>query len=194
MGKKCIPGVICIENMTLFVMIVGGIIIIYYFHLYLKLNGYNYNYDVHKSKIQVVNHSNYSNSSQFDPLSNPYAPPLKTPANDFRLQTPINIRTQSNQPNYTQIGILTRKNGDTDLILPLMGTTLNTSRNKWIYYTISNTGNVNTKLPLRINGKSSMNEYGCDEINNNDVIYVEGYKSNFQATIYENGLYSYIPM
>jgi len=187
MGKKCIPGVICIENMTLFVMIVGGIIIIYYFHLYLKMNGY-------KPKIQVVNHSNYSNSSQFDPLSNPYAPPLKNPANDLRLQMPINIRTQTNHSNYTQIGILTRKNGDNDLILPLMGTTLNTSRNKWIYYTISNTGNVNTKLPLRINGKSSMNEYGCDEINNNDVIYVEGYKSNFQATIYENGMYSYLPM
>ena len=188
MGKKCIPGVICIETATLFVIIVGGIIIIYYIHLYLRINGTG------NPNCKLVNNLNYPNISQLDPLSNPYAPPLKTNMNDFRIQMPINIRTQNNNPNYTQIGILTRKTGENDLILPLMGTTLNTSRNKWIYYTISNTGNVNTKLPLRINGRSSMNEYGCDEINNNDVIYVEGYKSTFQATIYENGLYSYIPI
>ena len=192
MGKKCIPGVICIENMTLFVLILGFMIIIYYIHLYMRLQGHSYN--TNKPEIHVVNNSNYPSNSQIDPLGNPYAPPLKTPINNVIMQMPINIRTQYNNPNYTQIGILTRKNGENDLILPLMGTTLNTSRNKWIYYTISNTGNVNTKLPLRINGRSSMNEYGCDEINNNDVIYVEGYKSNFQATIYENGLYSYIPI
>jgi len=192
MGKKCIPGVICIENMTLFVIMLGFVITIYYFHLSIRLRGNRYG--TTKPEIQVVNNTNYPSNSQLDPLSNPYAPPLKISTNDFRTQMPINVRTQYTNPNYSQIGILTRKNGENDLILPLMGTTLNTSRNKWIYYTISNTGNVNTKLPLRINGRSSMNEYGCDEINNNDVIYVEGYKSDFQATIYENGLYSYIPM
>jgi hypothetical protein len=66
-------------------------------------------------------------------------------------------------------------------------------RSKMQYYTISNTGNMNTKLPISVNGKSCTGEYGCDEISNGDVVYVEGYKDTFQATIYENGLFSYIP-
>ena len=66
-------------------------------------------------------------------------------------------------------------------------------RDKWQYYTISNTGNLNTKLPISVNGKSCTSEYGCDIINNGDTVYVEGYKDTFRATVYETSTFQYIP-
>ena len=76
-------------------------------------------------------------------------------------------------------------------ILPLFGRRMR--RDKWQYYTISNTGTLNTKLPIRINGKSATGEHGCDPIISNDTVFVEGYKEMMSATIYENHQFSYNP-
>ena len=54
-------------------------------------------------------------------------------------------------------------------------------------------GNLNTKLPISVNGKSCTGEYGCDDINNGDTVYVEGYNDTFKVTVYENNLFQYIP-
>jgi hypothetical protein len=63
----------------------------------------------------------------------------------------------------------------------------------WQYYAISNTGVVNTKLPIVFRGKKGSSEYGCDEITTGDVVYVDGYKDTFQVTIYDNEKNQYIP-
>ena len=54
-------------------------------------------------------------------------------------------------------------------------------------------GNLQTKLPVKVKGRSCSGEYGCDEIYNQDHVYVEGYQDDFIATIYESGLFSYLP-
>jgi hypothetical protein len=129
-------------------------------------------------------------------MNNPYFPPVKTDDLYFPQdgQTakgiPVNVSTRGFSSNYSQVGILTR-NGKGDLILPLMGR--RSSNNKKQYYTMSNSGGINNKLPLSVNGKSCTSEYGCEEISDGDVVYVEGYNDTFRATIYENGLFSYIP-
>ena len=121
-----------------------------------------------------------------DPFRDPYSPPLKDPYFPSGSGT-VNIQTRGS--SYTQLGILTRS---TD-ILPLMGRRLN-GRDKYQYYTISNMGNLNTKLPIRVKGRSGTNEYGCDEIYSNDTVYVDGYNDSFRVTIYENGQFTYIPV
>jgi len=111
-----------------------------------------------------------------DTLTNVYVPPLR--------------QKQPSTQEYQQIGILTRNNNQ---ILPLMGKRKNTSRYKWQYYTVVSgvNGNLQTKLPISVKGKSCTGEYGCDEIYNNDTVFVEGYKDIFVATIYENNTYEY---
>jgi hypothetical protein len=89
------------------------------------------------------------------------------------------------------MGILT--NGS-DKILPLMGRRHMSGRDKYQYYTISNTGNLNTKLPVSVNGRSCTSEYGCDQIMQGDNVYVEGYKETFNATIYETNNFHYLPL
>jgi len=96
----------------------------------------------------------------------------------------------------------TKKNSDDNgdstiesrLILPLMGRRHMTGRDKWQYYAISNTGNLNTKLPISTNGRSCTSEYGCDPLSSGDIVYVEGYNHAFKATIYENSIFSYLPV
>jgi hypothetical protein len=129
-------------------------------------------------------------------LENPYVPPVKK-TDDYLppIQTrvpPISLnipRAPCVINDYSQMGILVRQG--TDMILPLMGRKLYGRRDKFQYYTISNTGNVNTKLPVRFKGQNGMSEYGCDEIFSRDMVYVEGYKDIFEATIYENNSYVY---
>jgi hypothetical protein len=205
MGKKCIPGLFCIENMTLFLLIVIVILLIYVWYTQLVKPMRNIEKD--QSKIIVVNTPNTNHlasiSTRNNPMNDPYAPPLKndgiyypTDSGDIRgipLKVPINIETRGMNMEYQQVGILTRSHSNNDMILPLMGRRNLAGRDKWQYYTISNTGNLNTKLPISVNGKSCTNEYGCDQVYNGDIVYVEGYKDTFIATIYENNLFRYLP-
>jgi hypothetical protein len=97
--------------------------------------------------------------------------------------------------SYQQVGILTKSSGNQEnMILPLMGRRIMSGRDKWQYYTMSNTGNLSTKLPININGRSCTSELGCDSINNGDVVYVEGYQETFRVTMYENNLFQYLPV
>jgi hypothetical protein len=205
MGKKCIPGLFCIENMTLFLLIVIVILLIYVWYTQLVKPIRNLEND--QSKIIVVNSPNTnplaSISTRNNTMNDPYAPPLKndgiyypTDSGDIRgipAKIPINVETRGMNMDYQQVGILTRTNNSNDMILPLMGRRNLAGRDKWQYYTISNTGNLNTKLPISVNGKSCTNEYGCDQVYNGDIVYVEGYKDTFIATIYENNLFRYLP-
>ena len=114
-------------------------------------------------------------------LTDPYAPPLKT---DY---VPVNVETRGVPRDYSQMGLLTHG----DKILPLMGRRM--WSNKWQYYAISNTGVVNTRLPITVNGRSCSGEYGCDEFMNGDAVFVEGYKQTFKVTLYESAKLQYIP-
>lgn len=113
------------------------------------------------------------------------------------LAVPVNVNTSVIDTPYTQMGILTKQNGQNaePVILPLMGRSLWNGRDKWMYYTMTNSaGSINTRLTIRVNGKSGTNEYGCDMISTGDTIYVDGYNDTFRATIYENAVLRYLPV
>jgi len=204
-GQKCLPGVICIENMTLVVFAILLSIAAYFLYIHITHQPrHHHRNDNHHDKNQVVVVSPGQPylagiSTRSDPMNDPYAPPLKTnmyfppDSSDVR-GIPINVETRGTGMSYQQIGILTRlSQTNDDMILPLMGRKLMSGRDKWQYYTISNTGSLNTKLPVSRNGKSCTNEYGCDDITNGDSVYVEGYNNTFRATVYDNSTFHYIP-
>jgi hypothetical protein len=219
MGKKCIPGVFCIENMTLFLLFVIIILCIYFYYILIVKN-VNREKD-NDAKISIVYPLNQHVGETIGGVSSrvvldPYGPPLRNDGVYFprdsadvrgsipitevrgsipvRGAVPINMETRGTGMDYTQIGILTKSTGgDSPLILPLMGRQPMTGRDKWQYYTVSNTGFLNTKLPVSLNGKSCTGEYGCDILNNGDTVFVEGYDSTFRVTVYENSQFRYIP-
>jgi hypothetical protein len=115
---------------------------------------------------------------------------------DIRGSIPIPVATQAfgYSRDYSQIGILTRVdegNSEHPLILPLMGRKSSTNRDRMMYYSMSNTGSVNTKLPIKMKGKSCTSEQECNEIYSGDEVLVQGYNKPFLATIYENNNFQY---
>jgi len=137
-----------------------------------------------------------------DVLMNPYEPPLKDegyvlPGLPFIPpgRVPVNISTNigATDVGYRQYGILKPVRGSTkDSILPLMGRPVNTSRQKFQYYTISNQHN-NIKLPIIVRGRSGTTEYGVDELFSGERVFVEGDNAAFEVTIYDNDSIRYIP-
>jgi hypothetical protein len=209
--KKCPPGVICVENLTLGIIVVILIIIVYLGYVSMSHDS-NKNNNIRPQNIIIENtkqerfpwfqRPNYPYTNlPGDVLLDPYAPPLR----DERYlvpevimpppgRVPINISTNIGavDTNYRQVGILTPLNGNNSKILPLMGRPLFVNRDKWQYYTMSDQNN-SIKLPINYNGRSCTNEYGCDKLYNGYTVYVEGYKEAFKITMYENDTIRYLP-
>ena len=202
MARKCPPGVICIENVTI-TFLISVLVLIGVYFCYSGFSPNSSTIVVNRDFVSPENESLprwnvTSTDNPRDVLMNPYSPPLKLDRFMPPVMTgadprgvPINVRTRGYDDAYRQAGILTRLNGK-ETILPLMGRPLHTNRNKWQYYTISDK-HQGIKLPVSRNGRSCTNEYGCDDLYNGDTIYVEGYKDAFKVTIYENALPRYIP-
>lgn len=215
--KKCPPGVICIENYSMFFIIVCTVIFIYiiYTTLY-KQNIVVNNSPSEKIVIKDTSRENYGLGGWFgnfipswpytnlpsDPLLNPYAPPLRDeryfiPGFPSRSippgAVPINISTNIGavDTQYRQLGIMTATNSK-GKIIPLMGRPLFTNRDKWQYYTMSDQHN-SMKLPVSRNGKSCTNEYGCDKLYNGDTVYIEGLNEPYRITMYDNDTIKYLP-
>ena len=88
--------------------------------------------------------------------------------------------------NMNQVGILVRREGG-ESVIPLMGRQLGCRNDRWNYHTISETNFI--KLPIVVNGKSGMDEYGCNELFSGDMVIVEGYEDKYEVTIYkESGM------
>jgi hypothetical protein len=203
MPKKCIPGVICIENMTFLILVIVIFLVSYVIYSQNKKEG-TYTTEK-KDKIVIVQQPALASISARvnPPLNDPYYPPVKDDGyffpkmygGDIRGGIPINIETRGTGMSYEQVGILTPTSSQSDgLILPLMGRRTMTGRSNWQYYTVANgIGSINAKLPIRKNGRSCSGEYGCDDIQNGENVYVEGYKTTFTVTLYDNNNLSYIP-
>jgi len=201
--KKCQPGVFCIENLTLFFIVITIVLILYII----------YCSSLKPSETIVVKENSgintwfgmpnypYNNLAK-DVLLDPYAAPLR----DERYiipqinmippgKVPINISTNVGavDTSYRQVGILTPLNGTSkDNVLPLMGRPVFSNRDLWQYYCISNQYN-NVKLPIKVNGKNASNEYGVNKLFGGDTIYVEGANEPYKTTIYENDVIKYLP-
>jgi hypothetical protein len=189
MGKKCIPGVFCIENMTLFLLFFILIVLVYIYHQSLMISkdlGETHRAQNLGPQMNLGQPINLVSSMNLGPPMN--LPPMNVSSVPSMHLVPQESRGPS--PGSSQIGILTKP--AENLILPLMGRRLNSGRDKYQYYTFSNTGNMNTKLPISKSGKSCTGEYGCDEIYNGDTVFVEGYADTFKATIYENMAFQYM--
>lgn len=207
--KKCPPGVICVENVTIFLLFI--ILLVLVFFVYMNTNK---NVIVKNNEHITVETKGDGLFSRFlpswpytnlpkDVLLNPYDAPYRDERYFIEQQMPIrgavpinistNIGATPTDTSYRQMGIMTPLNGASkDNILPLMGRPLFTNRDKWQYYTISNQHN-NVKLPISFKGKSALSDYGVDQIFSGDTVYVEGYNDAFKVSVYENDTIRYLP-
>ena len=177
MSKRCIPGVICIENVTIVFVIVVLCIVLLFIHYYGKKH----------TRMNIQQMQQMPQDSMQPPMMQP---PMMPPRR--MMPPPIAIPTQPFfDTNYRQVGILTRVKGK-ETILPLMGRPLMSNRDKWNFYTINDSNNM-VQLPITYKGRSCTAEYGCDNLYSGDIVHVEGLKDAFRVTAYENDGMRYIP-
>jgi len=205
-GKRCPPGVFCIENVSLTMMTLAAVALFVYFlrpqqaHQMQRMHQAQQMQMQPAQQAQQMQHpsmfqtrANYgvSNAPE-DVLLNPYVPPMRDDRASLDIRgpaVPINVSTQgTTNAAYRQVGILTRS----ETILPLMGRPLFRNRDKWQFYTISEKSNF-IKLPVSVKGRSCTNEYGCDNVYTGDTVYVEGYNDAFKVTAYDNAVMQYLP-
>ena len=201
MAKQCPKGVICVETSVIFTMVV--VLGIAWYAMYGKYRGSgggggaSNSVSTSKHTTHHIHHPPvFGMSSHAIHAYGMSAPPLVSPPmgmNTLRENPPtaINVATSHASrasPNYQQVGILTRGGGK-EMILPLMGRQIHSSRDSWNFYTMNDAG---IRLPLSVRGKSGMTEYGCDNVSNGDSVYVEGYNDVFTVTRYETSTMRYI--
>jgi hypothetical protein len=213
MARRCPPGVLCIENVTIMFICI----------IFLILGGAIYMYNRRPTQCGCGNKNcrcgymqgGYMQGGQRtgDAVNNTimFTPPqargtgddvfydlYKAPLRDDRCFTasggvPINVSTQScADAKYRQLGILTRYGGKDETILPLMGRPLFSKRDKWNFYTLNDKNNM-IKLPVKVRGKSGTSEYGVDNVYSGDIVFVEGYNDAFKVTTYDNDVVRYLP-
>jgi hypothetical protein len=207
--KKCPPGVICIENYSMFFIITCVVVFIYVIYSTMfKQSIVVNNSPSEKIVIKDTTRENVGMSSWLpswpytnlpsDPLLNPYAPPLRderyfVPGFNGGGIVPINVSTNVGavDTQYRQLGLLTATNSN-GKVIPLMGRPLFVNRDKWQYYTNSDQQN-SMRLPVSKSGKSCTNEYGCDKLFTGDTVYVEGINEAYRVTLYDNDTIKYLP-
>ena len=197
MAKVCIPGIFCIEHVTILLLFILVFIVTYLYYENTKslkkdsMSSSSWSEAYQKPSTQVVLMTTpqvMSPPTDVITVSSSdrsiYTPPMKM---DLGMSMMVPQETRRTTSPFSQVGILTRSSGDQ--ILPLMGRRL--GRDKFNYYTMSTNGTINTKLPLRVKGRSATSEYGCDELFCGDNVFVSGYNDGFNVTMYENGMYVY---
>jgi hypothetical protein len=202
MPRRCPPGVLCIENVTIMFIcvifiILGGAIYLYNRRIPVYVKDSRPRPDVNNT-IMFMPPRPPAKGHGNDVFYDLYQAPLRddrclTATSDMRGAIPINVSTQScADAPYRQLGILTRHGGKDETILPLMGRPLFSKRDKWNFYTMNDKNNM-IKLPVKVKGKSGTSEYGCDNVYNGDIVFVEGYNDAFKVTTYDNDVVRYLP-
>ena len=137
--------------------------------------------------------NNKCNDTLFDAYAGPYKNDqvkVRSGCNEPYLGLPVNIKTQSVDSDFRQIGLLTSLKTDA-LILPLLGRPLITHRDTWQYYALSER---NLKLPVISENKNCTNRFGCNSLSDGSIVRVNGYSDDFKVSMYENNTLEYIPV
>jgi hypothetical protein len=153
--------------------------------------------------VQIPSEVQYLVDKEQERLINPLLPPERTYVLNNGAGIPvyrnsINVPTRGFTGAFQQIGLLYKKDpsGDTNSegnILPLFGRPTNTSRDKWYYYTTSDKFH-SLKIPIKVKGRLCNDEWGCNELFDDDTVEVGPYNGQFKVQIYGYDSPKYLPV
>ncbi|MBI96898.1 hypothetical protein CL656_07125 [bacterium] len=197
--KVCPNNMICFRETTLIILLIVLIFLVIFVYQSYTLSHYKtmennlLNDDLNISLPNVVVSSSSCNDTLFDAYAGPYKNDqikVRSDCNQPHLGVPVNIKTQSVDADFRQIGLLVSKKTDA-LILPLLGRPVITHRDTWQYYALSER---NLKLPVIYDNKNCTNKFGCNSLSDGDNVRVNGYSDDFKVSLYENDTLKYIPV
>ena len=105
-----------------------------------------------------------------------------------KVAVPMNINSQRVE-NYKLIGYL---HNNESKMLPLYGRRVHVNNTRWNYYTKSDNYSYSIHVFLNHKNRDCGSEHGCDELYNNDQVYISEFNGNFSVKLYDNH-YRYNP-
>ena len=113
----------------------------------------------------------------------------------------INIKTRGEE-KFEQIGILSKKdvsnntvlpgNNNKSVVIPLIGRKTYINSRRWNYYTATDKYHV-VKIPIYVKNKNCLDDLGCDELYDGDIINIPEYNGDFIVKLYNINKLRYIP-
>lgn len=163
------------------------------------------NNTTNKPNSNIKDHSlsffQYQKSKAFERVINPLLPPERSYENTYGI--PINVPSRGDVGSFQQIGALYKEsvesenqksgNNNDSIVLALYGKTTYPGSRKWTYYTSSADSHHQVKMPITHKGKKCDSQYGCDEIENDELITIPGYNGIFRVVIYDFDVPKYLP-
>lgn len=193
----CFHKFFCINRITFILLTLLSVIVsIYFYNEKKKSEKYNLKNDIDNLRLEMQLKDNLSKDHRR--LKNPLEPPEYTypsfkvslPIN--RVGIPININSRGPNISYQMMGTLTHTDEVTNetTLYPLYGRPTYSGSSNYNYYTQNDKYNP-IKIPITLNGKNCVNEYGCSEIYDGDTIDL--HNKTFNVQLYGLDAPKYIP-
>lgn len=186
---KCPPGVVCmtggfgILSVILIIAIIGAV--------FMVINNTKQNPTIvvpqqpANTTVIPVGESRYDRAPQ--PLRDWMSPPEYPPRGGIA-SIPINIPTQGLPETFQSVGLITVDGS----VWPIYGRRTATSRDRWNYYTRTDTYNP-VPVPIRYQKRDCMDTIGCNEIMSGDNVQIEALHKSGVAKLYKFDGPAYIP-
>jgi len=194
---RCPPGVLCLSSGVIYIIIAIGIVLT---GIFIMLASKYYspqvasNLQVQPSNLQVQPNIYISQKGGDDRYTR--APePLKiwdglgVGRGFSTTNLPINIPTQGYPDNFSSYGVFTTEDGK---MLPLYGRRSTGSSSRFNYYTRTDTYNP-VPIPLSFKKRDCMDDIGCEEIFDKDIVKIRANGTQGKVTIYKFDAPKYIP-
>lgn len=187
---RCPPGVLCLSSGVIYIIIAIGIVLT---GIFIMLASQYYSPQA-ASNLQVQPNIYVSQKGGDDRYTR--APePLKIwdglgiSRGFSTTHLPINIPTQGYPDNFSSYGVFTTEDGK---ILPLYGRRSTGNSSRFNYYTRTDTYNP-VPIPLSFKKRDCMDDVGCEEIFDKDIVNVRANGMQGKVTIYKFDAPKYIP-
>lgn len=97
---------------------------------------------------------------------------------------PVNLTVRGFDEGIQQVGTIQKVFGRDNYVYPLFGRKKYRNDNKWEYYVkFGKYGVILPLVPLR----------NCEELNNNDQVYIQGQPDEYRVTMYDSDIPQYLP-
>jgi len=193
---RCPPGVFCLSDglgtvlLTLFVILIVALIGAIFYRIATPASPIMISSAPAQqaSSTTVINKggdSRYDRAPQ--PLRDWMAPPEFPPRGGLTA-LPINIPTQGLPESFQSVGIINVG----EQVLPLYGRRTAGGRDRWNYYTRTDTYNP-VPVPVQFQRRDCMDDVGCSEIMSGEDVKIEALRKEGKTNIYRFDGPKYIP-
>lgn len=163
-------------------------------------NSNDINNEYNRPNVNVHSYRQHLHNQSHSRVINPLLPPERSFEQTYGIA--VNVPSRGISGGFQQVGMLYKEtiesesskigNNSEPTILALYGRPTYPGSNKWSYYTASDKYHT-IKMPFTHNGRKCDNQYGCDELYDDDLITLPAYNGNFRVKLYDFDKPRYIP-